>query len=57
MLSPRICVIGLPRSGSQYAVELIKLNGYYPYYDLIEPFEPDKPIIELQNYFNIQQNM
>jgi hypothetical protein len=49
MLSPRICVIGLPRSGSQYAVELIKLNGYYPYYDLIEPFEPDKQIIELQN--------
>jgi hypothetical protein len=49
MLTPRICVIGLPRSGSQYAVELIKLNGYYPYYDLVEPFEPDKPIIELQN--------
>ena len=48
MLSSRICVIGLPRSGSQYAVELIKLNGYYSYYDLVEPFEPDNQIIDVQ---------
>jgi len=49
MLHHRLCVIGLPRSGSQYAVELIKNNGLYPYLDLIEPFEIGKPYILLEN--------
>lgn len=38
MLHHRLCIISLPRSGSQYAVELIKKNSVHKYTDLIEPF-------------------
>lgn len=58
MLHHRLCVIGLPRIGSQYAVELIKLNGLFPYYDLVEPFEPLKRIIYVDenNFIKLSNN-
>jgi len=46
MLFPkRLCIIGLPRSGSQYLVELLKNNATNRYTDLKEPFTYNLPRI------------
>lgn len=41
----RLCIIGLPRSGSQYLVELLKNNTEHCYTDLKEPFTYNLPRI------------
>lgn len=46
----RVCIIGLPRSGSQYVVELIKHNFHHPYTDLVEPYTYNLPLISKDHH-------
>lgn len=57
MLHHRLCIISLPRSGSQYAVELIKKNSVHNYTDLVEPFVKNtKYIVEENGKLKISDN-
>lgn len=43
----RICIIGIPRCGSQYAVELIKHNVKHNFFDLVEPYTHSLPQLNI----------
>ena len=48
-MKKRICIIGLPRTGSNYLAELIKKNCEN-FTNLGEPFTPDFPLTIVKNH-------